>query len=72
MPTYEEVQERIRTRPRTWLVTGVAAIIGSSVLEFRLKRNQQVVGLDNLSTANHPSPEKITRLSSAPSAHVHP
>lgn len=29
MPTYEEVQERVRTRPRTWLVTGVAGFIGS-------------------------------------------
>ena len=70
MPTYEEVQERIRTRPRTWLVTGVAAIIGSSVLEFRLKRNQQVVGLDNLSTASHPPPGKTNRLSSAGCAHL--
>jgi hypothetical protein len=30
MPTYKEVQERIRTRPRTWLVTGVAGFIGSN------------------------------------------
>lgn len=52
MPTYEEVQERIRTRPRTWLVTGVAGFIGSNLLESLLKLNQQVVGLDNLSTGS--------------------
>jgi hypothetical protein len=32
MPTYQEVHERIRTRPRTWLVTGVAGFIGSNLL----------------------------------------
>lgn len=52
MPTYQEVQERIRTRPRTWLVTGVAGFIGSNLLESLLKLNQQVVGLDNLSTGS--------------------
>lgn len=50
MQTYEEVQERIRTRPQNWLVTGVAGFIGSNLLESLLKLNQQVVGLDNLST----------------------
>ena len=30
MPAYEEVQERMRTRPRTWLATGVAGFIGMS------------------------------------------
>ena len=31
--TYEGVQERLRIRPRTWLVTGVAGFIGSHLLE---------------------------------------
>ena len=33
-----------------WLVTGCAGFIGSNILEFLLKNNQQVVGLDNFST----------------------
>jgi UDP-N-acetylglucosamine 4-epimerase len=35
---------------RTWLVTGVAGFIGSTLLEGLLKRGQLVVGLDNFST----------------------
>jgi UDP-N-acetylglucosamine 4-epimerase len=52
MPNYEEVQEHIRKKPRTWLVTGVAGFIGSNLLEALLRLNQQVVGLDNFSTGN--------------------
>ena len=47
--TYEAVQERITIRPRTWLVTGVAGFIGSSLLETLLNLDQRVVGLDNFS-----------------------
>jgi UDP-N-acetylglucosamine 4-epimerase len=50
--TYEAVQERVRTRPRTWLVTGVAGFIGSNLLEALLKLDQRVIGLDNFSTGN--------------------
>src|SRR6266852_7743015 len=50
--TYEEVQDRIRSRPRTWLVTGAAGFIGSHLLETLLKLDQTVVGLDNFSTGN--------------------
>ncbi len=52
MRTYEEVQDRIRSRPRTWLVTGAAGFIGSHLLETLLKLDQTVVGLDNFSTGN--------------------
>jgi UDP-N-acetylglucosamine/UDP-N-acetylgalactosamine 4-epimerase len=65
MPTYEEVQERIRTRPRTWLVTGVAGFIGSNLLEALLKLDQQVVGLDNLSTGSR---RNLTQVKDAVSA----
>ena len=49
---YEEVQERLKSRPRTWLVTGAAGFIGSHLLEGLLKLDQRVVGLDNFSTGN--------------------
>ena len=67
---YKEVQERLKSRPGTWLVTGVAAFIGSNLLESLLKLNQPVGGLDNLATASHPSPRKTNRLSSAGCAHL--
>lgn len=50
--TMEEVQDRIRTRPRTWLVTGVAGFIGSNLLETLLKLGQRVIGLDNFSAGH--------------------
>ena len=50
MTTYEEVQQRIRAEPRTWLVTGVAGFIGSNLAAKLLELGQQVVGLDNFST----------------------
>ena len=34
----------------TWLVTGVGGFIGSNLLEYLLKLDQNVVGLDNFST----------------------
>ena len=52
MAGYEEVRERIRARPRTWLVTGAAGFIGSHLLEALLKLDQRVVGLDNFSTGS--------------------
>ncbi len=42
--------ETLRGRPRSWLVTGVAGFIGSHLLQFLLKHEQRVVGLDNFAT----------------------
>ena len=50
METYEEVQQRIRGRRRTWLVTGAAGFIGSNLVEKLVELDQDVVGLDNFST----------------------
>jgi UDP-N-acetylglucosamine 4-epimerase len=48
--TYENLQERIRSRRRVWLVTGAAGFIGSHLAENLLKLGQTVIGLDNFST----------------------
>jgi UDP-N-acetylglucosamine 4-epimerase len=48
--TYEDLQERIKGRRRTWLVTGAAGFIGSHLAENLLRLGQEVVGLDNFST----------------------
>jgi UDP-N-acetylglucosamine 4-epimerase len=52
MTRYEEVQEQLRARPRTWLITGVAGFIGSHLLEALLRLNQRVIGLDNFATGS--------------------
>jgi len=48
--TYDDAQQRIRARPRTWLVTGVAGFIGSHLAEALLRLGQPVVGIDNFAT----------------------
>ena len=50
MNSYETAQQRIRSRGRTWLVTGAAGFIGSHLAEQLLKLGQSVIGLDNFST----------------------
>lgn len=37
---------------KSWLVTGAAGFIGSSIVEYLLAAGQTVVGLDNLSTGS--------------------
>lgn len=49
---YLRLRDELIAAPRTWLITGVAGFIGSSLLEHLLDLGQQVVGLDNLSTGS--------------------
>jgi UDP-N-acetylglucosamine/UDP-N-acetylgalactosamine 4-epimerase len=63
MPTtYEKLQEKIKSSPRTWLVTGVAGFIGSNLLETLLKLEQKVVGLDNFSTGYQHNLDEVKTL----------
>ncbi|HYR36697.1 MAG TPA: SDR family oxidoreductase [Burkholderiales bacterium] len=50
MNSYETAQQRIRSRGRTWLVSGAAGFIGSHLAEQLLGLGQSVIGLDNFST----------------------
>ena len=50
MESYETAQQRIKSGPRTWLVTGAAGFIGSHLAENLLKLGQTVIGLDNFAT----------------------
>jgi UDP-N-acetylglucosamine/UDP-N-acetylgalactosamine 4-epimerase len=46
----DQVGERLKERPRRWLVTGSAGFIGSHLLEALLSLEQEVVSLDNFAT----------------------
>ena len=50
MTHYQQLQEHLKNHSSTWLITGVAGFIGSSLLEKLLILNQKVVGLDNFDT----------------------
>jgi UDP-N-acetylglucosamine 4-epimerase len=47
---FDDVKKQLLASPGRWLVTGVAGFIGSNLLEFLLRHDQQVVGLDNFAT----------------------
>ena len=38
---------------KTYLVTGCAGFIGSNFVDYLLKRNCKIIGLDNLSTGKN-------------------
>ena len=50
MSALDDVRERLKVKPLTWLVTGAAGFIGSNLVETLLRLDQAVVGMDNLST----------------------
>jgi len=47
---FEQAKKTLQATPKLWLITGVAGFIGSNLLEFLLKLNQRVIGLDNFAT----------------------
>lgn len=62
MTRYEQLQIQLRQAPKTWLVTGVAGFIGSNLLEFLLKLDQHVVGLDNFATGHQRNLDEVQNL----------
>lgn len=63
MPTpFQNLKEKLKTSPRTWLITGVAGFIGSNLLETLLKLDQKVVGLDNFATGFQHNLDEVQAL----------
>jgi UDP-N-acetylglucosamine 4-epimerase len=72
MTRYEEVQALLSSRPRRWLVTGVAGFIGSHLLEALLRLDQSVVGLDNFATGSRQNlSEVLSAVDRARAARFH-
>ncbi|MCD6048119.1 MAG: Vi polysaccharide biosynthesis protein VipB/TviC [Gammaproteobacteria bacterium] len=55
---FSTIKETLLVRQHTWLITGVAGFIGSHLLEFLLKHNQKVIGLDNFATGHRKNLEE--------------
>lgn len=47
---YDNLRSSLSAQPKTWLVTGAAGFIGSSIVAELLSLGQTVVGLDNFAT----------------------
>lgn len=59
MSAYQQLLEQLPKQPKTWLITGVAGFIGSSLLETLLKLNQKVAGLDNFATGHQHNLDEV-------------
>lgn len=62
MNSYQALNHDLASRPRTWLVTGVAGFIGSNLLETLLKLGQKVIGLDNFATGHQRNLDEVKGL----------
>jgi UDP-N-acetylglucosamine 4-epimerase len=62
MTAFEKIQRDLLHCPKKWLVTGCAGFIGSNLLEYLLKLDQTVVGLDNLSTGHQHNMDEVRDL----------
>lgn len=62
MTNYSNLKATLLAQPKTWLVTGVAGFIGSNLLEYLLKLNQRVIGLDNFATGHQYSLDEVQGL----------
>ena len=58
---YIDLKDFLKSKPKRWLITGVAGFIGSNLLEELLKLNQEVVGIDNFSTGNRKNLDEVRK-----------
>jgi len=56
---YLRLRDELIATPRTWLITGAAGFIGSSILAHLLDLGQRVVGLDNFATGSRDNLDEV-------------
>jgi UDP-N-acetylglucosamine 4-epimerase len=61
MPERRARRDGALPEPRRWCITGVAGFIGSHLLERLLAADQEVAGLDNLSTGHRTNLDEVRR-----------
>ena len=47
-----DITANLRSKKRTWLITGVAGFIGSNIAIFLTNHGQRVIGIDNFITGS--------------------
>lgn len=61
MSHYNNICLDLKKNPKVWLITGVAGFIGSNLLEKLLLLDQDVIGLDNLSSGYYENLEEVKK-----------
>jgi len=59
MTAYEQTKNWMLSHPKIWLITGAAGFIGSNLLEWLLRLDQKVIGMDNFSTGMRANLEQV-------------
>ena len=59
MSNYHETKIQLKSKPKVWLITGVAGFIGSNLLEQLLMLDQTIIGLDNFATGHRHNLDEV-------------
>lgn len=62
MNRFEQIQQKLRSQPKKWLITGCAGFIGSNLLETLLNLDQTVIGMDNFATGYQHNLDEVQAL----------
>ena len=62
MYSYQKAKSQLKSSPKVWLITGVAGFIGSNLLEYLLKLDQTIVGLDSFATGHQYNLNEVKSL----------
>ena len=62
MSNYQLIKAQLKSKPKVWLITGVAGFIGSNLLEYLLKLDQTIIGLDNFATGHQSNLDEVKSL----------
>lgn len=64
MNSIQTVESDLRSKPKTWIVTGVAGFVASNITDYLLDLGQKVIGIDNFSTGKKAHIERLSKKTS--------